>query len=126
MKDNYKILGVIVMTITIFLLLIGIGVVLDQPLTTSNAITIAAYGLAAGMFTGALAFLGLKIGVIVFLIGLTIGFIEMFRSFLFGSSGFEDLAGLLSLFIFTAFGLVLGVIIEGIRYLLKKNQSPTK
>lgn len=114
------------MTITIFLLLIGIGVVLDQPLTTSNAITIAAYGLAAGMFTGALAFLGLKIGVIVFLIGLTIGFIEMFRSFLFGSSGFEDLAGLLSLFIFTAFGLVLGVIIEGIRYLLKKNQSPTK
>lgn len=125
MTANYKILGVIVMSITLFLLLLGVGVILDQELATSNIVTIIAYGLAAGLFSGALAFLGLKVGFIVFVVGLAIGFIEMFRSFLFTQGEFGELAGLLSLFIFTALGLVLGVIIEGIRYLLKK-KSPTQ
>ncbi|MBM7705591.1 hypothetical protein ACF3OH_06665 [Chryseomicrobium aureum] len=125
MTANYKILGVIVMSITLFLLLFGVGVILDQELATSNIVTIIAYGLAAGLFSGALAFLGLKVGFIVFVVGLAIGFIEMFRSFLFTQGEFGELAGLLSLFIFTALGLVLGVIIEGIRYLLKK-KSPTQ
>lgn len=125
MTANYKILGVIVMSITLFLLLFGVGVILDQELATSNIVTIIAYGLAAGLFSGALAFLGLKVGFIVFVVGLAIGFIEMFRSFLFTQGEFGELAGLLSLFIFTALGLVFGVIIEGIRYLLKK-KSPTQ
>lgn len=125
MTANYKILGVIVMSITLFLLLLGVGVILDQELATSNIVTIIAYGLAAGLFSGALAFLGLKVGFIVFVVGLAIGFIEMFRSFLFTQGEFGELAGLLSLFIFTALGLVLGVIIEGIRYLLNK-KSPTQ
>ena len=125
MTANYKILGVIVMSITLFLLLFGVGVILDQELATSNIVTIIAYGLAAGLFSGALAFLGLKVGFIVFVVGLAIGFIEMFRSFLFTQGEFGELAGLLSLFIFTALGLVLGVTIEGIRYLLKK-KSPTQ
>ncbi|WP_165767449.1 hypothetical protein [Tetzosporium hominis] len=113
------------MSITLFLLLLGVGIVLDQPLTTSNVVTIIAYGLAAGLFAGALAFLNLRKGVFIFLIGLAIGFFEMFRSFLFSSGEFGDLAGLLSLFIFTAFGLVLAVIVEGIRYLLAKSKPPT-
>ncbi|OZS78697.1 hypothetical protein CF394_03930 [Tetzosporium hominis] len=125
MNANYKTLGVLVMSITLFLLLLGVGIVLDQPLTTSNVVTIIAYGLAAGLFAGALAFLNLRKGVFIFLIGLAIGFFEMFRSFLFSSGEFGDLAGLLSLFIFTAFGLVLAVIVEGIRYLLAKSKPPT-
>ncbi|PJK17710.1 hypothetical protein CQS04_02200 [Chryseomicrobium excrementi] len=125
MNANYKTLGVLVMSITLFLLLLGVGVLLDQPLTTSNVVTIIAYGLAAGLFAGALAFLNLKIGVIIFLIGLAIGFFEMFRSFLFASGEFGDLAGLLSLFIFTAFGLVLAVVVEGIRYFIAKSKPPT-
>ena len=125
MNANYKTLGVLVMSITLFLLLLGVGVLLDQPLTTSNVVTIIAYGLAAGLFAGALAFLNLKIGVLIFLIGLAIGFFEMFRSFLFSSGEFGDLAGLLSLFIFTAFGLVLAAIVEGIRYLIAKSKPPT-
>lgn len=126
MKENYKMLGVIVLSITLFLLLLGTGVILKQELTVSNAVTMVAYGLAAGMFAGALAYLGLKIGVYLFLAGLLIGFIEMYRNFLFEDGGFQDLAGLLSLFIFTAFGLVLAIVVEGIRFILnKKKQPPT-
>lgn len=125
MKENYKMLGVIVLSITLFLLLLGTGVILNQELTTGNAVTMVAYGLAAGMFAGALAYLDLKIGLYLFLAGLFIGFIEMYRNFLFGDGGFQDLAGLLSLFMFTAFGLVLAFVVEGIRFFLKKKQPPT-
>lgn len=126
MKENYKMLGVIVLSITLFLLLLGTGVILEQELTVSNAVTMVAYGLAAGMFAGALAYLDLRIGVYVFLTGLLIGFIEMYRNFLFGDGGFQDLAGLLSLFMFTALGLILAIVIEGIRFVLaKKKQPPT-
>ncbi|WP_342525641.1 hypothetical protein MKY84_08910 [Chryseomicrobium sp. FSL W7-1435] len=125
MTANYKILGVIVMSITLFLLLLGTGIILDQELTTSNMVTMVAYGLAAGLFAGALAYLNLKIGLLLFLVGLLIGFIEMFRSFLFASGEFADLAGLLSLFMFTAFGLIIGLIVEGIRFLMNKRKPPT-
>ena len=63
-----------------------------------------------------------------FLIGLLVGFFEMFRTFLFVKSGWEDLTGIILLLTWAAIGLSVGGIIQFIQHIFnaisvnKKNQ----
>lgn len=106
-----------------FLLILGVKYVLGQDLVIMNFVAFAAFSVAVGVIAGALLMYKLNKAFYIFTAGLVIGFIELFRSFLVGKDGWGDLVGILSLFIFTSFGLVIGLIVEGILYLLNKNKD---
>jgi len=121
LKNYGKIAGITII-LSLFLLILGVKYVLGQDLVAQNFIAFAVISVLVGTITGALLFYKLKIAYYIFTAGLLIGFIELFRSFISGMDGWGDLVGILSLFIFTAFGLVIGLIIEGILYFIRKNK----
>ena len=123
MLKNYGKIAISIIFISMFLLILGIKYVLGQDLVIMNLLAFAAFSIVIGVLAGAMLLYKLQKTFYIFLIGLLIGFIEMYRSFITGSEEFGDLAGILSLFIFTSFGFVIGLIVEAIYYLLKKNEK---
>lgn len=105
-----------------FLLILGIKYVLGQDLVIMNILAFAAFSIVIGVLAAAMLLYNLKKAFYLFTIGLIIGFFEMYRLFIAGPQEFGDLAGILSLFIFTAFGFVIGLFVEAIFYLLRKNE----
>ncbi|WP_342600960.1 hypothetical protein MHB48_08075 [Psychrobacillus sp. FSL H8-0483] len=122
MLKNYGKIAGITIILSLFLLILGVKYVLGQDLVVQNFIAFAVISVLVGTITGALLFYKLKFAYYIFTAGLLIGFIELFRSFISGMDGWGDLIGILSLFIFTAFGLVIGLIIEAILYFIRKNK----
>ena len=120
MLKNYgKIAGFIIVA-SLFLLILGVRYVLGQDLVIMNFIAFAAFSIVAGVVAGAMLFYHLHKAFYLFTIGLAIGFIDLFRSFIINTEGNGDLIGILSLFMFSAFGLVIGIIVEAILYVTKK------
>lgn len=120
MLKNYgKIAGFIIVA-SLFLLILGVRYVLGQELVIMNFIAFAAFSIVAGVTAGAMLLYKLYKAFYLFTFGLAIGFIDLFRSFIINPEGNGDIIGILSLFMFSAFGLVIGIIIEAIFYLIKK------
>ncbi|MCM3359150.1 MULTISPECIES: hypothetical protein [unclassified Psychrobacillus] len=120
MLKNYgKIAGFIIVA-SLFLLILGVRYVLGQELVIMNFIAFAAFSIVAGVTAGAMLLYNLYKAFYLFTFGLAIGFIDLFRSFIINSEGNGDIIGILSLFMFSAFGLVIGIIIEAVFYLIKK------
>lgn len=120
MLKNYgKIAGLIIVA-SLFLLILGVRYVLGHELVVMNFIAFAAFSIVAGVTAGALLFYNLYKAFYLFTFGLAIGFIDLFRSFIINPEGNGDIIGILSLFMFSAFGLVIGIIIEAVLYLIKK------
>ncbi|MEK5146999.1 MULTISPECIES: hypothetical protein [Psychrobacillus] len=123
MLKNYGKIAISIIFISMFLLILGVRYVLGQDLVIMNVLAFAAFSVVIGVLAGSLLLYKLHKTFYIFAIGLFIGFFEMYRSFITGPKEFGDLAGILSLFIFTAFGFVIGLIVEAIYYLLKKNEQ---
>lgn len=121
LKNYNKIAGIMIV-LSMFLLILGVRYVLGQDLVVMNFVAFAAFSVAVGVIAGATLMYKLYKAFYIFTLGLAIGFIELFRSFLVGKEQWGDLVGILSLFIFTSFGLVIGLIVEGILYVIKKNK----
>lgn len=120
MLKNYgKIAGFIIVA-SLFLLILGVRYVLGQELVIMNFIAFAAFSIVAGVTAGAMLLYNLHKAFYLFTFGLAIGFIDLFRSFIINPEGNGDVIGILSLFMFSAFGLVIGMIIEAVFYLIKK------
>ena len=120
MLKNYgKIAGFIIVA-SLFLLILGVRYVLGQELVIMNFIAFAAFSIVAGVTAGAMLLYNLHKAFYLFTFGLAIGFIDLFRSFIINPEGNGDIIGILSLFMFSAFGLVIGMIIEAVLYLIKK------
>lgn len=107
---------------SMFLLILGVRYVLGQDLVIMNFVAFASFSVVVGIIAGALLMYKLNKAFYIFTVGLVIGFTELFRSFLASNNGWGDLVGILSLFIFTSFGLVIGLIVEGVLFLIKKNK----
>ncbi|MFF2752822.1 hypothetical protein ACFVR1_03555 [Psychrobacillus sp. NPDC058041] len=122
MERNYGKVAGITIIISLFLLILGVKYVLGQDLVIRNFIAFAIISVLVGTIAGAFLFYKLKIAYYIFTAGLLLGFIELFRSFISGNEGWGDLVGILSLFIYTSFGLVIGLIIEGVLFILRKNK----
>lgn len=122
MLKNYGKIAISIIFISLFLLILGVKYVLHQDLVIMNLLAFAAFSIVIGVLAGAMLLYKLHKAFYIFTVGLLIGFFEMFRSFITGPEEFGDLAGILSLFIFTAFGFVIGLIVEAIYYLSKKNK----
>ena len=123
MLKNYGRTAITIIFVSMFLLILGVRYVLGQDLVIMNLLAFAAFSIVIGVLAGSMLLYKLQKAFFIFSIGLLIGFFEMYRSFITGPEELGDLAGILSLFIFTAFGFVIGLIVEAIYYLLRKNEQ---
>lgn len=124
MDQHYGKVGVFTGIVTFVLLVVGLRNVLGQDVKVLNFVAFVVFGLIIGIAFAAMLFYKLKIALPIFGIGYIVGFFDMFRSFIQDINGQGDAIGILSLFIFTSFGLGLGLIVEFIVRLIKKTQNP--
>ncbi len=104
------------------LLILGVRTVLGQELEWKNYLAFGIFGLIVGIFSSLLLFYKLKIAFRIFMIAVVLGFAELFRSFFMNTGGFGDLAGILSLFIITSFGLGIAFMVQAVVMLTRKNK----
>jgi len=104
------------------LLILGVRTVLGQELEWRNYLAFGIFGLIVGIFSSLLLFYKLKIAFRIFIVAVVLGFAELFRSFIMNTGGFGDLAGILSLFIITSFGLGIAFMVQAVVMLVRNNK----
>jgi hypothetical protein len=104
------------------LLILGVRTVLGQELGWKNYLAFGIFGLIVGIFSSLLLFYNLKIAFRIFMVAVVLGFAELFRSFLMNTGGFGDLAGILSLFIITSFGLGIAFMVQAVVMITRKSK----
>ena len=104
------------------LLILGVRTILGQELEWKNYLAFGIFGLIVGIFSSLLLFYNLKIAFRIFMVAVVLGFAELFRSFLMNTGGFGDLAGILSLFIITSFGLGIAFMVQAIVMITRKSK----
>lgn len=119
-KKNFWAVGIIVGMSTFSLLLIGIKVILGNELIARNLLAFIGLSLLTGIIALFLVYFKLKLSAALFIIGLVIGFFEMYRAFLGDMSGWGDLIGIMSLFMWSITGLVVGILVQVGRFLYRK------
>lgn len=125
-RQHFALAGAIMGVLTIVLILIGVIGVLEDPLYSRNLMIYVSFGILVGMVTAALIFFGLRITGNFFLAGLLLGFFEMFRGFFNKSNGWGDLIGILSVFLWPAAALCLGLVIQAGHHLYALNRGRNK
>ncbi|KXH87096.1 hypothetical protein [Sporosarcina sp. HYO08] len=115
-------IGLFTGLISFVLLIVSVRNVLDQTLVWKNYLAFGVFGLIVGTVAFLLLFYGLKIAFWIFMPALVLGFLELFRNFIFVDNGFGDLIGILSLFLFSTFGLVLALGVQFVVKLMRKNK----
>lgn len=123
MNDRNKKLLIRLLLVAIFayiLLFAGIRFVLDHPVTMRNVLAYFGFSIMLGLISAALSLMKHRIAHYVFNLGIIIGFIAMYRAFLSDLSGWEELSGLLSLFIWILIGLGTGLLAQFGFYLYQK------
>jgi len=104
------------------LLILGVRTVLGQELEWKNYLAFGIFGLIVGIFSSLLLFYKLKIAFRIFMVAVVLGFAELFRSFIMNTGGFGDLAGILSLFIISSFGLGIAFMVQAVVMVTRKNK----
>ena len=119
-KKNFLIIGAIVETLSLILLIIGFALILGYKMNITNIITYMVFSTLAGGIAAALVFFRLKVWFFIYIIGLAVGFFEMYRSFFDAMSGWGDLVGVISLLIWPAMGLGVGLLVQLAIYLYRR------
>ena len=105
--------------ISFILLFLRMQFLFGSRLVLNNILALVILSNIFGIVSSTLYMLGLKIMCYFFLIGLLAGFFEMFRTFLFVRSGWEDLTGIILLLTWAAIGLSMGGVIQFIQHIFK-------
>lgn len=119
-KKQYWIIGLIIAILTFILLYVGIGVVAANAISIENVLAYIVFSLIIGIVASVLIYFRFKLTFMAYISGLFIGFFSMYRAFLYDMSGWGDLIGVISLLIFTAIGLGIGLLGQLVYYLIKK------
>ena len=125
-RKHYIIVGIIVAVVSFVLLLVGVKFILSNEILIKNLIAFFILSIIFGGLAGTLFFFKLKIAFPVLIIGIALGFIDMYRIFINGMGGWGDLVGLISLFTWVAIGLIAGLVVQIIYYLIKKMKDKNK
>ena len=124
-KHYFGKFGVITGIASFILLVVGLRNVLGHEIEVLNFVAIVIFSLIIGISFSAILFYELNIAFPIFGIGVIIAFFDMFRNFILDVNGQGDALGMLSLFIFSSFGLGLALFVEFIVRLIRKNKSST-
>ena len=119
-KNNFRVVGLTVTIISFLMLLIGVKVILGNELIARNILAFMGFSVLTGMIALLLVYFRFKLSAVLFIVGLVIGFFEMYRAFLSDMSGWGDLIGIMSLFMWSITGLGVGILVQFGRYLYRK------
>jgi hypothetical protein len=104
--------GLIIFFVDYTLLYAGIGVVLQRTLTGRTMLGHFLFSLLLGAVSAILLYFRLFMAFSFYAGGMIIGYFEMFRSFIGGMAGWGDLIGIISLMVWIALGLGVGLLAE--------------
>lgn len=102
------------------LIFIGVRFVADKTIYAQNVLGYTVFSMVLGMVSTALYLMKPKIAFMIFNLGIIVGYIVMYVTFMSDMDGWEDLSGLLSLFIWILIGLGVGLLVQLGYYLYKK------
>jgi len=111
---------ILVAIVSFALLYIGVRIVLDNPITMQNILAYLGFSMFLGLVSSALSRMKPGIAYLVFILGILVGYIAMYRAFFSNLSGWEELSGLMSLFIWILIGLGVGLLAQFGYYLYNK------
>lgn len=114
------IIGVVITVLSFISIFTSVRFILENPISTSNFIAYIVLSLVLGMISGIFYYFKFQMAFIVFITGILIGFIQMFRMFINGLDGWGDLAGFLSLLTWIIIGFILGIAMQFFQFLCKK------
>ena len=123
MNDRNRKLLINFLLVTLFsfaLIFIGVMFVADKTVYAQNIFGYAVFSIVLGLISTGLYLMKPKIAYIIFNLGIIVGYIVMYVTFMSDMNGWEDLSGLLSLFIWILIGLGIGLIAQLGFYLYKK------
>lgn len=123
LEQHFGKFGAFTGIVSFILLVVGLRNVLGQEVEVMNFIAFVIFGLIIGISFSSILFYRLKIAFPIFGIAVIIAFFDMFRSFILDIEGQGDILGILSLFIFSSFGLGLALLIEFIVRIIKRNKD---
>lgn len=119
-RKHFWTIWAVVSIASFVLFLVGIGLLLRNPIVPQNFTATLIVSFLFGMVAAGLSLLKRKIALYLFLVGLAIGFFEMIRLFFIDAGGWGDLAGLASLFTWVVIGLAGAGIVELCIFLYRK------
>lgn len=121
MKKNKTLLVGLAVAVPSFLLILGgIKFAYSGSISIQNVIAYVVIAAILGGISAGFYHYKLIHALQIFIIGIVIGYFEMFKSFSGGSDGWGDLAGLLSLFAWIVIGFLIGIIVQISVNLFKK------
>ncbi len=123
LKKNQLLRGLGLFILSFFLLIIGVGLLLGASLQLQNLAVYFVFSILAGFIYLLLSGYQLTIVLFLYMTGLLVGFIEMYRAFWQGLEGWGEIIGILALLIWPTIGIILGVLIQIGVYLYKKYQK---
>lgn len=118
-KYKSLIIGTIITVLSFVLVYTGMMVVSGRDIS-DNILPYAVSSIILGLIMAAFHHYKFKYAFYILLVGTIVGFFEMFRNFMSNLSGWEDLAGIVSLMFWIAAGFFAGIIAQGISYLYKR------
>jgi hypothetical protein len=119
-RKNFWIIGLCAAILSFILFAVGMNVYSEMPLSVQNYMAYMVFSLIVGVVAAALIYFRLKIAFLTFSVGLVLGFILMFNAFVYNSTGWGDLIGIINLMMWTILGLVVGLLIQLGIYLYKR------
>jgi len=122
-KKSPIIIGIISALVTFALLFIGVKYVSGSQVDTSNVLAYIIFSTIVGGIAALLNKFKLNISLNIFIFGLVIAFVEMYRAFLSDMTGWGDLIGVMSMMTWIIIGLVAGLFFELVYHLYKKKKK---
>lgn len=126
LEKNQLLRGLGLSLLSFILLIIGVGILLGVSLHLQNLAVYFVFSVLAGFIYLILSGYELTIVLFLFMTGLLVGFIEMYRAFWQGLEGWGEIVGILALLIWPTLGIFIGGIIQIIVFLYKKYQKKKK
>lgn len=121
LERKYSIyIGLSVAILSFMFIFIGVRGFLGNEININNIFAFMVFSIVVGIIAFVLVYFTCKIAFICLIIGLILGYFEMYRAFLSPMTGWGDLIGIVSLFMWASVGLGLGLVIQLGVYLYKK------
>jgi hypothetical protein len=115
--------GLITALLNAAFFIVGIGLLLGNPLQLQNILAIGIFSLIIGALVFLFLLFRLMYAFGVFITGFLAGSVLMLSTFGKGVAGWEDLVGLLTYLFFLGLGLIAGLVLELIVYLVKRSRK---
>jgi hypothetical protein len=119
-RKQFWIVGLCVAILSFILITIGMTAVSTIGISIENYMAYIIFSLLTGIIAAVFIYFRLRIAFLLYIAGLVLGFFLMFYAFLYNTSGWGDLVGVLSLMMWTIIGLGAGLLVQLAYYLYKK------